>query len=72
MGTLRRVREALRGSGQLVVQDAGDVTESDGGKAVPGYSGPPPRRGTRIVVQDTGAATATGEGSHAVSGIDYS
>lgn len=35
MGVLRRVREALRGSGQLVVQDAGDVTESDGGESRP-------------------------------------
>lgn len=74
MGVMQRVRDALsgRGSGRrLVVENTGEVTETDGGKAVTGYSGPPPRRGQHIVVKNTGNATASGSGSRATSGIDW-
>jgi hypothetical protein len=72
MGVVSRVLYVLRGRGEghLVVENTGDVTETGGGNAVSGYSGPPPRRGRSIVVKNTGAATATGDGN-AVSGIDY-
>lgn len=57
--------------GALVVENTGHATEADGGTAVTGYSGPPPRRGQKVVVKNTGDATASGPGSRAVSGIDY-
>lgn len=74
MGVVQRIMEAVLGrpgDGCLMVENTGDVTETDGGRAVSGYSGPPPRRGQRIVVKNTGDATATGPGSRSVSGIDY-
>lgn len=74
MGVVQRVVDALlgRGSdGHLVVANTGKVTETDGGKAVTGYSGPPPRRGQRITVKNTGDATASGPGSRSTSGIDW-
>lgn len=70
MGIVRRAIDRLTGGGDLVVENTGQVTQTDGGTAVSGYSGPPPRRGQRIVVKNTGAATATGDGD-AVSGISY-
>ena len=69
MGILQRLR-SLRNGTVLIVENTGDVTETGGGRAVSGYSGPPPRRGQRIVVRNTGDATATGDGD-AVSGINY-
>lgn len=57
--------------GRLVVENTGEVTEQNGGTAVTGYSGPPPRPGQKITVKNTGNATASGEGSRSVSGIDY-
>lgn len=57
--------------GPLVVENTGEVIEINGGKAVTGYSGPPPRRGQKIVVKNTGDATASGEGSSANSGISF-
>lgn len=57
--------------GALVVENTGHATEADGGTAVTGYSGPPPRRGQKVVVKNTGDATASGPGSRAISGIDY-
>jgi hypothetical protein len=57
--------------GHLVVENTGEVTEVNGGKAATGYSGPPPCRGQKITVKNTGDATASGEGSRATSGIDY-
>lgn len=70
MGVLRRLFQS-RSDGDLVVENTGEVTETEGGTAVSGYSGPPPRRGQRVVVKNTGNATATGPGSRSVSGIDY-
>jgi hypothetical protein len=57
--------------GVLTVENTGSATEVDGGTAVTGYSGPPSRRGQKITVKNTGDATASGPGSRAVSGIDY-
>lgn len=57
--------------GALTVENTGSATEADGGTAVTGYSGPPPRRGQKVTVKNTGDATASGPGSRAVSGIDY-
>jgi len=72
MGAIDRIARFFnRESGALVVENTGAVTEADGGRAVSGYVGPPPRRGQRIVVKNTGSATASGPGSRAVSGIDY-
>ncbi|QBZ71987.1 hypothetical protein SEA_KRADAL_89 [Streptomyces phage Kradal] len=71
MGVLRRLAARMRGDGDLVVENTGEVTETGGGTAVTGYNGPPPRRGQGITVKNTGAATASGPGSRAVSGIDY-
>lgn len=74
MGIVNRVARLLsRGEadGHLVVENTGKVTEADGGKAVTGYSGPPPRRGQRITVKNTGNATSSGPGSRSVSGIDW-
>jgi hypothetical protein len=73
MGVLSRIVRFVNrdgSSGHLVVENTGSVTETGGGKAVTGYSGPPPRRGQKIVVKNTGDATATGDGD-AVSGISY-
>jgi len=72
MGILNRLTRLLsRDGGHLVVENTGDATEADGGRAVTGYSGPPPRRSQRIIVKNTGDATASGPGSRSVSGIDY-
>jgi len=54
-------------AGYLVIRNTGDAV---GENAVTGYSGPAPKRGQRIVVQDTGNATAS-DGGYANSGIDY-
>lgn len=73
MEILNRIARLVRrgGAGRLVVENTGEVTETGGGRAVTGYSGPPPRRGQRITVRNTGDATASGPGSRSVSGIDY-
>jgi hypothetical protein len=71
MGVLQRLTARLRGDGGLVVENTGEVTEADGGVAVTGYSGPPLRRGQSVTVRNTGSATASGPGSRACSGIDY-
>lgn len=70
MGVLRRIAQLVRGEGEgvLIVENTGPAIATGDGNAVSGYSGPPPPRGTRIVVKDTGPAA--GDGS--VSGIDYS
>jgi hypothetical protein len=52
---------------ELVVENIGDAV---GENAVTGYSGPPPKRGQKVVVENTGNAVATG-GGYANSGIDY-
>lgn len=70
MEVLRHLRRMF-GSGDLVVENTGEATETSGGTAVTGYSGPPPRRGQRIVGKNTGNATAVGQGSRANSGIDF-
>lgn len=69
--TVMRYVGRLGDRGALVVENTGHATEADGGTAVTGYSGPPPRRGQKVVVKNTGDATASGPGSRAVSGIDY-
>jgi hypothetical protein len=74
MGVINRIARFLirdDSDGRLVVENTGEVTETGGGKAVTGYSGPPPRRGQRITVKDTGDATSSGPGSRSVSGIDW-
>lgn len=72
METIQRVLARLRRRGSVTVQNTGPVEESDGGRAVSGYSGPAPRSGARVTVRNTGSATAHGPGSRSVSGIDYS
>lgn len=72
MGLIGRLRDLVTTPrGTLIVENTGDVTETDGGTAVSGYAGPPPKRGQKIVVKNTGSATATRRGSRSVSGIDY-
>lgn len=71
MTFLGRLRRALRSEGDVVEENTGDAVETDGGKAVTGFSGPPPRRGGRVVVRNTGNACAHGKGSRSVSGVDY-
>lgn len=75
MGVMERITRLLRRSsaddGCLVVENTGEVSVSNGGQAVTGYSGPPPRRGQKIVVKNTGDATSSGPGSQSVSGIHY-
>jgi hypothetical protein len=72
MGIMARMARLMgHRDGDLTVENTGAVTEADGGKAVTGYSGPPPRRGQRITVKNTGDATASGSGSRSVSGIDW-
>jgi hypothetical protein len=72
MGVFSRVKRFLaQGDGVTVVENTGPATATDGGSAITGYSGPPPKRGQTVVVKNTGPATASGSGSRAVSGIDY-
>lgn len=54
----------------IIVENTGDVTETDGGTAVSGFKGPRPQGGS-VRVENTGDATAVGPGSTACSGIDY-
>jgi hypothetical protein len=71
MGVIERLmRLAGRSAAPLVAENTGEATEADGGRAVTGYSGPPPRRGQKIVAKNTGNATASGPGSRANSGIE--
>lgn len=71
MGVIERLMQlASWSTGPLVVENTGEAIEADGGRTVTGYSGPPPRRGQKIVVKNTGNATASGPGSRANSGID--
>lgn len=80
MGIKNRIRKFLddraasttnRGEGRLIVKNTGKAIEVDGGTAVTGYSGPPLRRNQEVIVKNTGSATASGEGSQANSGINY-
>lgn len=72
MGVIERLMQlAGRSARPLVVENTGEAIEADGGRAVTGYSGPPPRRGQKIIVKNTGNATASGPGSRANSGIDF-
>lgn len=71
MGILSRLR-SRRNNGGLVVENTGEAAEVNGGTAVTGYSGPPPKPGQSVTVRNTGNATAVGEGSRSVSGIDWS
>lgn len=57
--------------GCIVVEGTGEAVEANGGSANTGYSGPPLRRGQKVVVKNTGDATASGPGSRANSGIDW-
>jgi hypothetical protein len=52
---------------ELVVENTGDAV---GENAFTGYSGPPPKRGQKVIVKSTGNAVAT-DGGYANSGIDY-
>lgn len=72
METVQRVLARLRRRSELRVENTGPAVESNGGRAVTGYSGPVPRPGTRVTVKNTGSAVANGPGSRSVSGIDYS
>lgn len=52
--------------------DTGDVTARRGGRAVSGIKRPPGRGVSPAVVRASGVSVAIGDGSIAVSGIDYS
>lgn len=55
-----------------VAAQTGQARASGGGRAVAGIRRPGGRGGGSARAEHTGNATATGEGSRAVSGIDYS
>lgn len=66
MGFINWVHRIVGNDSDMVVENTGDAV---GENAVTGFSGELPR-GARVVVRNTGNATATGGGS-ANSGIDY-
>lgn len=72
MGIIQRIKSRLQGDEgpRPTVKNTGTAIETNGGKAVTGYSGPPLRRGQRVTVKNTGNAISTNGGT-SVSGISY-